>query len=62
VLDRVTVNALGSGGLEFRDDGVVWTCIIKAEHLVGVEGTPKSKAPAASAPTSDVAVERRRAS
>jgi two-component sensor histidine kinase len=34
VLDRVTVNALGSGGAEFKPDGLVWTCNIDAEHLV----------------------------
>jgi two-component sensor histidine kinase len=34
VLERVTVNALGEGSLEFRPDGLVWTCIIRPEHLV----------------------------
>ena len=34
VLERVTVNALGEGGLEFKPDGLVWTCIIQPEHLV----------------------------
>ena len=34
VLERVTINALGEGGLEFNPDGLVWTCIIKPEHLV----------------------------
>ena len=33
VLERVTINALGEGGLEFNPDGLVWTCIIKPEHL-----------------------------
>jgi len=60
VLERVTVNALGSGGLEFRDDGLVWTCIIKAEHLVG--GDDARKPQNASAPPRETAVERRRAS
>jgi two-component sensor histidine kinase len=60
VLERVTINALGSGGLEFRSDGLVWTCIIKAEHLVGGEDARKSKAMAPL--VRDVVVERRRAS
>lgn len=33
VLERVTVNALGSGGTEFRPSGLVWTCNITADHL-----------------------------
>jgi len=32
VLERVTINALGEGGLEFNPDGLVWTCIIKPEQ------------------------------
>jgi two-component sensor histidine kinase len=34
VLERVTVNALGAGGTEFKPTGLVWTCDINAEHLV----------------------------
>jgi two-component sensor histidine kinase len=34
VLERVTVNALGSGTLEFNESGLIWTCEITAEHLV----------------------------
>ena len=34
VLERVTVNALGEGSLKFNPDGLVWTCIIRPEHLV----------------------------
>ncbi len=34
VLERVTINALGEGGLEFKPEGLVWTCIIRPEHLV----------------------------
>jgi two-component sensor histidine kinase len=34
VLERVTVSALGEGSLEFNADGLLWTCIIKPEHLV----------------------------
>jgi two-component sensor histidine kinase len=38
VLERVTVNALGSGGVEFKATGLVWTCDINAEHLVRPSG------------------------
>jgi two-component sensor histidine kinase len=52
VLERVTVNALGEGKLEFNPDGLVWTCIIRPEHLVddgsGIELPPKLQAAAAS--------------
>jgi two-component sensor histidine kinase len=34
VLERVTINALGEGQLEFKESGLVWTCIIRSEHLV----------------------------
>jgi two-component sensor histidine kinase len=40
VLERVTVNALGEGTLEFKPEGLVWTCIIRPEHLVDGTGTP----------------------
>jgi two-component sensor histidine kinase len=44
VLERVTVNALGEGQLEFNPNGLVWTCIIRLEHLVdGAAQTPKSE-------------------
>jgi two-component sensor histidine kinase len=33
VLERVTINALGEGGLEFNAHGLIWTCIIRPEHL-----------------------------
>jgi two-component system, chemotaxis family, CheB/CheR fusion protein len=45
VLDRVTVNALGSGGTEFKPDGLVWTCNIDAEHLVRPIGKTAPKGP-----------------
>ena len=45
VLDRVTVNALGEGGLQFKPDGVVWTCIIKPEHLVDGSTPPATREP-----------------
>jgi len=52
VLERVTINALGEGGLEFNPDGLVWTCIIKPEHLFdgdsAKDATPQQKAAAAS--------------
>ena len=41
VLERVTVNALGEGGLEFNPDGLVWTCIIRPEHLVDGDERPR---------------------
>ena len=51
VLERVTVNALGEGKLEFNPDGLVWTCIIKPEHLIDGDGAseaaPKPQAAAA---------------
>lgn len=50
VLERVTVNALGAGGLEFNPDGLVWTCIIHPEHLINDDGAadapPKQQAAA----------------
>ena len=52
VLDRVTINALGEGGIEFNPDGLIWTCVIRQEHLVddgsGVDMPPNQ--PAADAP------------
>jgi two-component sensor histidine kinase len=58
VLERVTVNALGAGGLEFGNDGLVWTCIIKPEHLVGSED-PRQPQPD-NAPPRGAGEERRR--
>ena len=50
VLERVTVNALGEGGLEFNPDGLVWTCIIHPEHLIdgdsAADAPPKQQAAA----------------
>ena len=43
VLERVTVNALGSGGTEFKPTGLVWTCDINAEHLVRPPGQAAPK-------------------
>ena len=43
VLERVTVNALGSGGTEFKPTGLVWTCDINAEHLVSTASKPAPK-------------------
>ena len=49
MLERVTVNALGQGGLEFNPEGLLWTCIIEPEHLVegdeAAQATPKQAAP-----------------
>ncbi len=50
VLERVTVNALGEGKLEFNPDGLVWTCIIRPEHLVDEvadDAAPKQQVAAA---------------
>jgi two-component sensor histidine kinase len=33
VLERVTINALGEGGLQFEEAGLVWTCVINPEHI-----------------------------
>jgi two-component sensor histidine kinase len=54
VLERVTVNALGEGSLEFKPDGLVWTCIIRPEHLV--DGTAAA-APAARPPQATAAAQ-----
>jgi two-component sensor histidine kinase len=48
VLERVTVNALGEGSLKFDPDGLVWTCIIRPEHLF--EGEQASAAASAPRP------------
>lgn len=40
VLERVTVNALGTGGIEFSPSGVVWTCDIDPEHIVAPGSQP----------------------
>ena len=50
VLERVTINALGEGGLEFKPEGLVWTCVIRPEHLVddgsGIDLPPQQQAAA----------------
>jgi two-component sensor histidine kinase len=46
VLERVTVNALGEGSLEFKPEGLVWTCIIRPEHLVDGEADKEKSAAA----------------
>jgi two-component sensor histidine kinase len=46
VLERVTVNALGEGRLEFGPGGLIWTCIIRPEHLVSEAATTAERAPA----------------
>jgi two-component sensor histidine kinase len=52
VLERVTVNALGHGGLEFNPDGVLWTCVIGPDHLVdGEEAAPAPPKQPAAAPS-----------
>lgn len=44
VLERVTVNALGEGRLEFDEAGLVWTCLIKVEHIASTKpGEPPKR-------------------
>jgi two-component sensor histidine kinase len=43
VLERVTVNALGEGSLEFKPEGLVWTCTIRPVHLVNDPGSPETR-------------------
>jgi two-component sensor histidine kinase len=43
VLERVTVNALGAGSLAFEPEGLVWTCIIRPEHLVDGSAADQDK-------------------
>ena len=42
VLERVTLNALGEGKLEFNESGLTWACIIRPDHLV--DGTEAAAA------------------
>jgi two-component sensor histidine kinase len=44
VLERATVSALGSGTVEFKESGLVWTCIIAGEHLIESD-RPSGRAP-----------------
>jgi two-component sensor histidine kinase len=44
VLERVTVNALGEGRLEFDPAGLIWTCSIRPEHLVDAAAAPGERA------------------
>jgi two-component sensor histidine kinase len=46
VLERVTVNALGEGRLEFDPTGLMWTCTIRAEHLVDGAAVAAERPPA----------------
>jgi two-component sensor histidine kinase len=54
VLERVTLHALGEGTLEFKPEGLVWTCLIHPEHLV-TEGEEASEAPVLSGPAPGLA-------
>ena len=57
VLERVTVNALGEGKLEFNPDGLAWTCVIRPEHLVddaAGDAAPKQQVAAAHPPVQRV--------
>jgi two-component sensor histidine kinase len=62
VLERVTINALGEGGLEFNEAGLVWTCTIRPEHLVDEEGAGGAAANSGTARQQADAEPRRRAS
>jgi len=59
VLERATVNVLGEGHLEFNEAGLVWTCVIRSEHLV--DGGTKGQSESAAAPeqNADSAPQRR---
>jgi two-component sensor histidine kinase len=51
VLERVTVNALGEGRLQFNPAGLIWTCTIRPEHLVdGAAAVGRSNPPQPAAP------------
>ena len=45
VLERVTINALGEGGLEFDENGLIWTCVINPEHIAATRkpGSPPQR-------------------
>jgi len=53
VLERVTVNALGEGGIEFDEGGITWTCIIHPEHLVDGKQPEPAKTPEKQAPRAE---------
>jgi two-component sensor histidine kinase len=58
VLERVTVNALGEGRLEFDPGGLMWTCTIRAEHLV--EGAaPPAERPTTAKPAQQPELQQR---
>jgi two-component sensor histidine kinase len=59
VLERVTVNALGEGGLEFNPAGLIWTCIIRPEHLVDGAAAPGDRAPTAKPPPEPAPLKQR---
>ena len=54
VLERVTVNALGEGSLEFKPEGLIWTCIIRPEHLVDPAAIAGPQHPQAAAQSQSV--------
>jgi two-component sensor histidine kinase len=60
VLERATVNTLGEGHLDFNADGLVWTCVIRSEHLVdGARGSAGTSTESASPPRADQGLKRR---
>jgi two-component sensor histidine kinase len=61
VLERVTINALGEGGLEFNPAGLIWTCTVRAEHLVDGAAPPADR-PTSTKPAPQPEPQRQRAS
>jgi two-component system CheB/CheR fusion protein len=55
VLERVTVNALGEGRLEFHPSGLIWTCTMRPEHLVDGTAEPATIKPPPTASPSKAA-------
>jgi hypothetical protein len=55
VLERVTLNALGEGRLEFHPAGLIWTCTIRPEHLVDGAAEPATTKPTPAASSSKAA-------
>ena len=45
VLERVVIDALGEGGLQFDEAGLVWTCVINPEHIAAARkpGSPPQR-------------------
>jgi len=59
VLERVTVNALGEGHLEFNPSGLTWTCIIQQEHLMDGTAAAAERLQPAKPPQQPAALKQR---